>query len=207
MPVTAKEAADDVLKRSRAMLDHARNRNPALKKDLARQSLVMAVAALDTYLHWLILKRFGDHGGTLPKALRDLDIPLGEAAEMADLQKKNQQEGVQGRPWTQVRRMAADRLRKVPLQGARAVEDAYNMAGGTKVWSIARKSMGGSANGIKVRLGKIVNRRNQIVHEGDLRRLVRPQSIKYNDIRIDDTRADIDWMDKFIQALHGDMQA
>jgi hypothetical protein len=86
MPVTPKNASDDCIARSRALLAHARVPGTAagLRDDLGRLALVMAVAAVDTYMHTLVLRRVSNVRGALPKALRELDIDFEWLAYLAD---------------------------------------------------------------------------------------------------------------------------
>ena len=50
-------------------------------------------------------------------------------------------------------------------------------------------------------LRHIVDRRNQIVHEADLIRMVRRQTIRRNAVNPDEIEDHIDWLDDFVDAL------
>ena len=64
---------------------------------------------------------------------------------------------------------------------------------------IASAYLGGEGD-LKDRLNRIVHRRNQIVHEGDVRRADRPQAVNLNDITAESTRADIEWLKGLVKA-------
>jgi hypothetical protein len=55
---------------------------------------------------------------------------------------------------------------------------------------------------IKIRLNAIVMRRNQIVHEGDYKRVERPQTAEGNGISSSDARADVAFLATLIDAIH-----
>ena len=54
---------------------------------------------------------------------------------------------------------------------------------------------------VKAHLNRIAHRRNCIVHEGDLKRLIRPQRVTCEPIARPEVDADLDWIEQFVQAL------
>jgi hypothetical protein len=57
----------------------------SLRDDMRRRlSVVMAVAALDTYMHRLIVDRAYEHGESLPGGLARLDVPFERLLAQAD---------------------------------------------------------------------------------------------------------------------------
>ena len=54
---------------------------------------------------------------------------------------------------------------------------------------------------LKATLNRIVMRRNQVVHEGDLQRRSRPQVINRERVNADSIKADIAWLRTLIEAI------
>ena len=75
------------------------------------------------------------------------------------------------------------------------------MAGVEKAWSKVASELNENAVDIKTRLNNLVHRRNQIVHEGDMKRASRPRSLQFNEIDPAEIRDDIDWVDCLIDAM------
>ena len=103
MPFLPKDAADSCLRRAHNFLDLARSKpsTPKVKNDLLRMALVMAVAALDSYMHGIITKRIAAvrRRADLPKALARLEMPFSEFANLADASINAQRAGRKARPW------------------------------------------------------------------------------------------------------------
>jgi hypothetical protein len=81
------------------------------------------------------------------------------------------------------------------------IRSAMRASAAIAALSIVVLLAGCAAADIEVRRGAIVHRRNQIVHEGDLRWLIRPQTIGLNGIAASTVSADIDWLDTLIAAV------
>lgn len=154
------------------------------RSDMRRLSVVMAVAALDTYMHRLILERAYTHD-RLPKQLARLDVGFDQLLEHAAATGAAARAAPhQPRPRVGVKRLLRDRLLRETFQSYEGVSRALHMAGRSREWPEigARMSPQRSPGEIKERLNEIVNRRNQIVHEGDYARLEKPQSPKRNEM-------------------------
>ena len=203
MPVTPKNAADDCIARARALLAHAGIPGTAagVRDDLGRLALVMAVASVDTYMHTLILRRVSNVRSALPKALRDLDIEFEWLTELADSTVIAQRTGRATRPWVSVKHALQERLLRKTFQSYDEVAAALAMVGVKKAWSTVAGNLVCSPEEIKNRLNSIVHRRNQIVHEGDLRRMARPRAIQHAPIDLMAVQADIDWIDQLLAAI------
>jgi hypothetical protein len=144
---------------------------------MRRLSIVMAIAALDTYMHRLILERAFTHD-TLPKRLAQLDVNFEQLLAQADATRDAARaQPSNNRPRVGVKRQLQDRLLRETFQSYNAVSQALNMAGRKKEWSAIGDKMSPSmdSDAIKQRLDEILHRRNQIVHEGDYERLKKPQ--------------------------------
>jgi uncharacterized protein YutE (UPF0331/DUF86 family) len=103
-----------------------------------------------------------------------------------------------------MRRLLRDRLLRETFQGFDAVSRALRMAGRKKEWDAigSRMSPEQSPAEIREKLNEIVRRRNQIVHEGDYARLDRPQNSRRNEMTTPQAKADIDFIEQIIDAIH-----
>jgi hypothetical protein len=76
------------------------------------------------------------------------------------------------------------------------------MAGRRNAWEGIAARMKMPKEEVRARLDRIVTRRNQIVHEGDYRRLERPQDGSRNVMYHADARADIEFLERLVNAIH-----
>jgi hypothetical protein len=223
MAFTSYEAATHGIDRAQALLTGARRMgrhirtNPAGKRiirpaqlpsatlaDMRRQSVVMAVAALDTYMHRLIVERLYTHE-KLPNGLARLDIGFEDLLAQADATGAAARATPHHpRPRVAVKRLLRDRLLRETLQTYEAVARALSMAGRPKSWpSIGQKmSPPLSTTELKESLNAIVTRRNQIVHEGDYERLEKPRTPRRNVMTTRQARSDIDFIAQVIDGIH-----
>jgi RiboL-PSP-HEPN len=206
MPFLPKQAASSCLRRAGRFLDLADLKKLPIgrvQNDLRRMALVMAVAAIDSYMHGIVMRRVADvrRGSDLPKALARLEMPFSEFANLADASINAQRAGHRTRPWVQVKAALQKRLLKETFQSYDQVAIAFAIAGIEKAWSKVASKLATRAEDIKDRLGGLVLRRNQIVHEGDLQRASRPRKLRFNEIEGSSVRSDIDWVNSLIDAM------
>jgi hypothetical protein len=164
----------------------------------------MAVAALDTYMHRLIVERAYTHG-ELPGGLAKLEVPFDQLLTQADECKvAARRKPHNSRPRVAVKRQLRDRLLRETFQRYEDVSRALGMVGRSGSWNAIGKRMAPRMEPaeIRARLNAIVIRRNQIVHEGDYKRLERPRNSGRNGIGVREARADIDFIDALINAIH-----
>ncbi|MEE9964063.1 MAG: hypothetical protein K4304_03090 [Propionicimonas sp.] len=203
MPVTPYQAATDVLDRANTLLSLDVEPAPdGARQDIRRAAFVMSVTAIDTQLHWLV--RRVPLAGTLPKTLAKMEVPLQSLVDMAERSVENRRRGIADRPETRARNVLNETILKMPFQGASAVERALGMAGIAHVWTKlgAAMSPAETGNDVKDQLNKLTHRRNQIAHEGDLRRLVRPQAVTHQDISAESVAEALAWARRFCAAIH-----
>jgi hypothetical protein len=108
------------------------------------------------------------------------------------------------RPRVAVKRQLRDRLLLNTFQRFEVVSRGLAMAGRPRNWDaigqrLPRQMISAE---IKERLNNIVTRRNQIVHEGDCRRLERPRNNLRNTLTLNEARADINFIAELIEAIH-----
>lgn len=75
------------------------------------------------------------------------------------------------------------------------------MVGINNLWTDCSKNLNLKAQTIISRLNRIVARRNQIVHEGDIKRLRIGGRISLNPIEFDSVRQDVRWMSDLVTAM------
>ena len=93
------------------------------------------------------------------------------------------------------------RVLKKTFQSFDEVSIALSLAGIKDGWSRTAKQMGCTSKEIEGRLNKIVHRRNQIVHEGDIKRALRPRQLQYNEIGQKEIVADLDWIEQLLNSI------
>jgi hypothetical protein len=221
MTFTSYDAATDTIERASGLLRAARPNSSRrrssgelftrpstvpshVRSDMRRLSIVTAVAALDTYMHRLILERAFQHDD-LPKSLAALDVPFEQLLAQADATRDAARaKPSKSRPRVGVKRQLQERLLRETFQNYNAVSRALKMAGRAKDWGPIGAKMAPPLTPaeIKRRLDEVVHRRNQIVHEGDYERLQKPQKAKLNKITQPQARRDIDFIAAVIDAIH-----
>ena len=164
----------------------------------------MAVAALDTYMHRLIVERVFTHD-ELPPPLARLDVPFRRLLEQADeTRAADRRKPNNSRPRVGVKRLLRDRLLRETFQNYDSVSVALAMAGRKRGWT----DIGGlmtppmAPPAIKERLNAIIMRRNQIVHEGDYARLEKPRTARRNGLTHAEIVSDIEFIGALIDAIH-----
>jgi hypothetical protein len=175
-----------------------------VRADMRRLSVVMAIAALDTYMHRLIIERVYAHD-ELPSVLARLDVTFEQMLDWADEAKSAARASpYNSRPRVAVKRQLRDRLLRETFQNHNDVGRAINMAGRAKKWEEIGQQLNPTLRPeeIRTRLNGIVMRRNQIVHEGDYKRMERPRDASRNGMTRAQATADIDFIAELIDALH-----
>ena len=190
MPFTPRQAATDALARARALATEAQTvSSHVLRDDLRRLAIVMAVAALDAYLHRRVYEST-TAGKDLPADLSKVRASFLDIADFANasLEARQKNPPVKDRPWVRVRNLLNDRLLKITFQSSQEVADALAMVGITHGWQkIADEvGVGVTSKFLQDELDAIVHRRNQIVHEGDFKQLYRPRTLRRNRVSQDD---------------------
>jgi hypothetical protein len=199
------DAGRACIRRARRFLALAEGQLPdaKIKMDLRRSAIVLGVTAVDSYMHWLVYRRISEvrREGDLPNVLAKIEVPFSELASLSDATIKARQEDRDIRPWVQVKNAVQRRLLKETFQSYEQVGQAFALAGIDKGWSRTAAALGVNANDIRARLNHFVHRRNQVVHEGDIKRASRPQNLKYNVVEHNEVTADIDWIEQLLEAI------
>jgi hypothetical protein len=205
MPFTPYDAGSHCIRRANSLLTAA-VRTPAsgvAKADMRRLSVVMALAALDTYMHRLVVARALDHGA-MPGGLARLSVDFENLVVQAEQATDARRQGRATRPKVAVKRVLRDRLLRETFQRYDDVSRALAMAGRPGHWEAIANAMPGewTPAQIRDRLNGIVDRRNAIVHEGDYVRRDRPRNAKRTELRTRDARREIRFIRDLIDAIH-----
>lgn len=207
MSFTPYDAASHAVGRANALVTASQAKvkgRQVLNADLRRLSVVMAVAALDTYMHRLVVERAYWHDPP-PAALARLDVRYDQLlAQVDETTVAARSKPRKSRPRVELKRQLRDRLLRETFQSYDDVSRALSMAGQAKRWDAIGANMGPSMTPteIRTRLNAIVRRRNQIVHEGDYERMERPRGPRRNEMRMAEARASVAFVGGLIDAIH-----
>lgn len=130
---------------------------------LLRSEYVLIVSAFDNYLHNIVRRKIREDffsGQPLPD---DFQLPI-------QVYQLLQSEGTVTGQQRILDNALQKRLVKDSFQSPRSVEYVSNLLQINHLWRTASLSMGTPANQIRMQLGLIVQRRNQIAHEADIDR-------------------------------------
>lgn len=172
--------------------------------DLLRSSLTFGVSALDRYVHERIIKGFvtAYKAGNLNKQQREFNIPATLAMEIVEKTRRANQNGDKVRPANDIRKAVQEILHQRPFQSWREVEYGFCLIGTTGLAGKLQATFGvGDFNPIKKQLNKIAERRNHIVHEGDLARHQRGGEVKAQHIERKFVEDSLTFLDDFVDAL------
>lgn len=204
MPFRPHDAATHALTRAENLLDAANTADlpPAVAGDMRRSSLVLAVAAVDAYMHRLIVDRF-DMWGQIPGKLAERPIRLDQLVESGKASyRAARRPPFDNRPGVSVKNVLRNQLLSESFQSLRSIEDALTMAGASGLWGSIGSELGMTKAQISARLSPIVLRRNQIAHEGDYERLDRPRTPRLNQMNHDEVLSDIQFLRDLVNAIH-----
>lgn len=127
--------------------------------DMYRASLVQAVAALDHYIHGVVLDLAVDIllGRRIAGRGEKVALPLKGVQDIVVASSTAERE-------QRARTLLAERLRRETFQRAEAISVGLSLVGISGIWTV---SFPPPIKDAKQELNLIVSRRNQIVHQGD----------------------------------------
>lgn len=203
MPFMPIDAAEACFTRSRLLLMSMIGDDTMdfVKDDMCRAALVMAVSALDSYMHWRVYQQISEVRATksVPGSYSKILVPITELTTLANAMVANRSKI---RPWAKVKNTIQKKLLTETFQSFDQVSNAMSLAGITEGWKKVSAELGVTSPEIKKRLNQIVIRRNHIVHEGDIMRKSKPRKVELNKITLDQTISDIDWLNELINAIN-----
>lgn len=134
--------------------------------DLLRSSYVLAVGALDAFVHDRVAERLVPYIRSRldrdPSALEPIekelkDVELRELLRWLTL----------SRPFVQVRRVIEQKIGSQSFQHPGKIEEAFRLIGKNDIWEGITQELEITTDRLKKNLAGTAKRRNQIVHEGD----------------------------------------
>lgn len=173
--------------------------------ELLRAAMAGIVASLDRYCHEVILSRVVAQLSKSPsrasRELRQLKIPI-HAARKAILHARKPRT----RPMNIVRGALQEILhRDETFQRPDDIARGMKIIGIDDLWRRCAKRMKCKPGDITKRLNKIVDRRNKIVHEGDIVRRKRGGKVAYHDVKASQVADDIRWMSTLVESIEAEV--
>ncbi len=143
--------------------------------DLLRAAVTFGVSAIDRYVHERIVKSFvtAFRAPKLTKNQADFQVPASLAIDIVNRVHSANRSSTTIRPANEIRKAVQEVLHKRPFQSWREIEYGFSLIGVKDIGKALRAVHSLSTSDtdlIKDRLNRIVARRNQIVHEGDIPR-------------------------------------
>lgn len=156
--------------------------------DLLRAAITFGVSAIDRYVHERIIKTFvtAFRATELTKNQREFQVPATLAIDIVNRVHGARRDGLAIRPANEIRKAVQQVLHKRPFQSWREIEYGFSLIGCKDLGRALRTAHSLSSQdleSLKEQLNKIVARRNQIVHEGDLPRHQRGGQVYVQEIR------------------------
>ena len=172
--------------------------------DLLRSALTFGVSALDRYVHERIVKGIivALKKTSLNRPQEEFSIPAVLALRAADAVRRAGTEGKQARPANELRGRIQELLHLRPFQSWKQIEEAFKLIG---IGGLAGKLQAGYGVGdftpTREQLDGIVDKRNRIVHEGDLVRHKRGGAARTNKVSRKYVEESLDFLDGFVAQL------
>lgn len=175
-------------------------------EDLLRSAITFGISAIDRYVHERIVKAFVSafRATELTKGQREFQVPATLAIDIVNRVHRARQAARNIRPANEIRKVVQQTLHKRPFQSWREIEYGFTLIGCKdlgKALKTAHSLSAGDLDAIKDQLNKIVARRNQIVHEGDLPRHQRGGQVYAQEIRRLWVQESLDFVKDFVAKL------
>lgn len=175
-------------------------------EDLLRAAITFGVSAIDRYVHERIVKAFvtAFRAKELTKHQREFQVPATLAIDIVNRVNSTRHAGQPVRPANEIRKAVQQVLHKRPFQSWREIEYGFSLIGFKDLGKSLKTTHHMSPTdleALKERLGKIVARRNQIVHEGDLPRHQRGGQVYAQEIRRLWVQESLDFLNEFASKL------
>lgn len=176
----------------------SKNFNEDYTSELLRAAHATIVAALDRYCHELIVSHVIAALGNSNHSheLRKFTIPVVEAHKAV---RHGRKKGA--RPMNIVRQSIQEQLHRETFQRPDDIVRGLKIIGVDDPWQTCANTMGCTRNEIVTRLREIADRRNKIVHEGDIVRHKRGGKIRYRRITPKQVASNITWIGQLVDAI------
>lgn len=175
-------------------------------EDLLRAAVTYGVSALDRYIHERVTKGFvaAYRSSKLTKQQKEFEMPVTLAIDIAKNVHAARRTNNNHRPANEIRKAVQTTLHKRPFQSWRELEYAFSLIGFKNLAKSIRDACNvqvADTDAMKAQLNKIVARRNQIVHEGDLSRHQRGGAVSTQEISRKWVVESLDFLDSFVAHL------
>ena len=170
---------------------------------LLRSAIVSAVAALDNYMHLVVVNKcftlLSGERTHVPKALQKLEVPAIAAFETVEKLRKNPK----SKPGYKLKEQIRDKFSNQTIQSSGQIDNVVKLMGITEFWTRVETKMKGKLNAgnIQKKLNEIVNRRNKIAHEADIIKKSRGVSSTFAEITKSDAEKAVTFITDFVTAL------
>lgn len=176
--------------------------------DLLRAAITFGISAVDRYVHERIVKAFvtAFRATELTKNQREFQVPATLAIDIVNRVHSARRNGQAIRPANEIRKVVQEVLHKRPFQSWREIEYGFSLIGFKdlgKSLKAAHTLSSQDLEALKEQLNRIVARRNQIVHEGDLPRHQRGGQVYVQEIRRLWVQESLDFLSGFANKLEG----
>jgi hypothetical protein len=172
--------------------------------EILRSAVVASVSALDRFLHDLVVenswKLLTRKDKEVPKALAKLGLPALQTRKALEHLRKNSK----SRPGSLVKAAIQKQLHdQFTFQGPNQVTAASKLLGIKDFWRKVATEMPShpSKGGVQEKLGEIVKRRHQIVHEADLVPKTKSGKISRREITRDEAAEWTQWIEAFATSI------
>jgi len=177
-------------------------------EDLLRSAITFGVSAIDRYVHERIVKAFVNafRSPELTKNQREFQVPATLAIDIVNRVHSARHASQTIRPANEIRKVVQQTLHKRPFQSWREIEYGFSLIGIKdlgKTLKTTHTLSNDDLEALKNQLNKIVARRNQIVHEGDLPRHQRGGQVYVQEIRRLWVQESLDFLAGFASKLEG----
>ena len=164
----------------------------------------MSVSALDRYVHERvvqgIVKALRQSG--LNQTQEDFSVPASLAPDVTKALQLASRKKKKLRPANEIRNKIQEILHSRPLQSWREIEYAFELLGVTNLAGQLQTSYRvGDINPIKRQFNRIIQRRNWIVHEGDLIRHKKGGKARCHEIAPKFVREGLEFIDDYTERL------
>ncbi|MBI3271458.1 MAG: hypothetical protein HYZ53_20880 [Planctomycetes bacterium] len=184
---------------------------PEVLSELLRAALTSLVAALDRYVHEVVLqnivKAISKDSKKATARFRNLRVPVTLVKEALDHARRRRGSGgkIRPRPMNIIKRGLQEILHAESYQSSNEIAQALARVGITDLWRKCASRLGSKAETICARLDRISRRRNWIAHEGDIERHLKGGQIRLREISEGEVRQDILWIEALVGALEGEV--
>lgn len=172
--------------------------------ELLRAALTAGVSAFDRYVHDLYTDHFSKFLASGSPDKYHVTVRAAERAIAKALESRTG--GKKTRPRQVLKERFRSEINSQTFQGSKQVTEALSKLGLKKFWKRIANGLDMTTDTLHERLDKIVRRRNQIVHEGDIKHGSKKQSVQLNKITSVGVREDLAWIRLLVSEIEREVE-